>query len=672
MRKILGALALASCLAGAAQTSAMAQGQPQRTPIEAYASDPMFSSAAISPDGRYVVGIRTTGDTDALIRLDWRTNQAVVIQQVQRGEVENQIDWVEWKGNDRLIMSVSTTRPATLRENRGAHIRSAEEVDIRVARIVAMNPDGSNLTPMFEGQTRNLAYGPATTALADTLHNDPDHVLLAALGANGFALFRANVRTGQTQRVEEGGWDGQGWGLDGVGNAVLRFEGLRGGEGYRVFRRAPGESRWTEFRTVRGGAEVAAPEFVYMRPGPGPGLVWVAARPDGANVAGLYLLNTATGEYGQPQYQHERADFLGDIWISRDNTRLMAACVRYQRRECQFFDQQVGRHIRAVDAFFDRAADVTLVDMSDDANTWLLYVQGPTTAPSYYIYNVAETAVLPVSATMAGIVEARMAPMTVVSYQGRDGTALWGYLTSPVGGPTTNAPLVVLPHGGPEARDTYGYNPIVQFLASRGYMVFQPQFRGSGGFGQAFADAGRRQWGQTMQHDVTDGVRHLIASGQVDANRICIVGISYGGYAALAGAALTPDLYRCAISINGVADLREMLRWEAIEGGRRSAALDYWRRSIGHRDEDRAMLDAASPLQQVNAIRIPILLVAGEQDWIVPVEQSREMRNALQRAGRPVRYLEVPQGGHSPYSWRIEQRVQFFREMESFLATHLN
>jgi dipeptidyl aminopeptidase/acylaminoacyl peptidase len=663
MRQVLGALALTAFFVLASQAHAQ-----RPISVDHYVSDPALRQARLSPDGRHVLAIRTTAQGDTLLRFDWRTGQAVALQQVQRGEARNTIDWAEWKSNDRLVLSVSTTRPYTLREVRGAHIRSAEEVSVIVSRLIAIDAsDGGNLRAMFEGQTRNLAFSGASTRLSHRLPFDPDHVLLAAYGQHGYGIYRGNVNTGRTERVAEGGWDGSGWGIDGPGNVVIRYEDMRGGAGYRIFRRAPGEQDWIHFADFRGGEQVSNPDFDVVAPGPGPGLVWVYARPEGRDTSGLYLFNTATGQYGDVQYEHSRADFRGDVWTTRNYEQMLAACVRFQRRECRYFDQSVGRHIRAVDAFFEGRADVTLVDMSEDGNVWLVYVQGPSVPPTYYIYDKTSTAVLPVSATRP-FTEAQLSPMEVVSYAGRDGAELWGYLTAPRTAPAAGAPMVVFVHGGPESRDYYQFEREVQFYASRGYLVFQPQFRGSGGFGTAFAHAGRRQWGQMMQHDVTDGVHHLIQSGRVDPNRICIVGHSYGGYAAMAGATLTPELYRCVIAINGVYDLREFLRTAVINLDQRSSSLDYWRNSIG---TDRAELEAVSPRMQAAAVRAPVLLVAAEQDWVVPVRQGQLMRDALQRAGKDVRYVEVPREGHSWYWWRHEARVRLFQETEAFLARHL-
>jgi dipeptidyl aminopeptidase/acylaminoacyl peptidase len=263
-----------------------------------------------------------------------------------------------------------------------------------------------------------------------------------------------------------------------------------------------------------------------------------------------------------------------------------------------------------------------------------------------------------------------LAESTVVHYTSRDGAALWGYLTTPNAG-SGPFPTVIMPHGGPQSRDSYGFDFVVQFLVSRGYAVFQPNFRGSEGSGRSFVRAGYGQWGGVMQHDVTDGVQHLISTGVASAERICIAGISYGGYAALAGAALTPDLYRCAIAIAGLSDLPEFLDTQQSEAGRRSALYAYWREAIGDPSADRARLVAASPRQQVASITAPILLIHGERDDITLASQSSRMRDALQRAGKNVRYVEIPSIYHPWDGWTTANARTLLEEMDRFLGEHI-
>jgi dipeptidyl aminopeptidase/acylaminoacyl peptidase len=199
--------------------------------------------------------------------------------------------------------------------------------------------------------------------------------------------------------------------------------------------------------------------------------------------------------------------------------------------------------------------------------------------------------------------------------------------------------------------------------------VFQPNFRGSEGSGRSFAVAGYRQWGLRMQDDVTDGVRHLIESGAADAQRICIVGASYGGYVALAGGAFTPDLYRCVVAIAGDADLIQMLDEERQLQGRGSVGYAYWLRITGDPSRDRDALAAVSPARHAENFSAPVLLIHGVDDYTVRIEQSETMHQALRRAGKPVEFVRVEHEGH--YWVEEENRRRMLEETERFLAQHL-
>jgi dipeptidyl aminopeptidase/acylaminoacyl peptidase len=226
---------------------------------------------------------------------------------------------------------------------------------------------------------------------------------------------------------------------------------------------------------------------------------------------------------------------------------------------------------------------------------------------------------------------------------------------------------VILPHGGPEAHDDSGFDWLAQFLASRGYAVLQPQFRGSDGFGSAHADAGRHQWGLRMQDDVTDGVRALTEKGIADPKRICIVGGSYGGYVALAGAAFTPELYACAASIAGVSDLPAMIGYTVKMEGEESNLLAYWRDHIGSPLDPQVI--AKSPARSAATIRAPILLLHGTEDTVVPLAQSKMMARALDAANRQYSLVELPGDDH--YLSTSATRVLMLGELEKFLAPFL-
>jgi dipeptidyl aminopeptidase/acylaminoacyl peptidase len=236
--------------------------------------------------------------------------------------------------------------------------------------------------------------------------------------------------------------------------------------------------------------------------------------------------------------------------------------------------------------------------------------------------------------------------------------------------------LVLLPHGGPAARDVDGFDWLAHALASRGYAVLQPNFRGSDGFGKAWEQAGHGEWGiGVMQHDLTDGVAALVAAGIADPERVCVVGASYGGYAALAGATFTPELYRCAAAIAGVADLAIMLSFERNTAGAASTTLSYWRMAMGV-DETGAesgsvteRLRAASPAAHAERVRAPVLLIHGRDDTVVPITQSRLMERALAAAGKDVQLVELD--GEDHWLSGATTRLETLKVLDAFLAEHL-
>jgi dipeptidyl aminopeptidase/acylaminoacyl peptidase len=228
---------------------------------------------------------------------------------------------------------------------------------------------------------------------------------------------------------------------------------------------------------------------------------------------------------------------------------------------------------------------------------------------------------------------------------------------------------VVLAHGGPQARDNSGFDWWAQGMASRGYAVLQANFRGSSGYGDDFVEAGYGEWGRKMQTDLSDGVRFLAAEGTIDPKRVCIVGASYGGYAAMAGPTLDPGVYRCAVAVSGVSDLRRMIAFEAGQGGRRNnSAVRYWNRFMGADGPGDRSLDARSPAMQAATADAPILLLHGRDDTVVPIEQSQVMATALRRAGKPVEFIEL--NGEDHWLSREATRTRMLTETVRFLEAN--
>jgi dipeptidyl aminopeptidase/acylaminoacyl peptidase len=313
--------------------------------------------------------------------------------------------------------------------------------------------------------------------------------------------------------------------------------------------------------------------------------------------------------------------------------------------------------------------DVEFRNGTEDDRRWIVTVTSDVDPGATYLYDRATARVQLLYRPYPDLPLAHLAPMKPVRYRARDGVTIRGYLTVPKGLAARGLPTIVLPHGGPWARDEWGYAPLVQFLANRGYAVLQPNFRGSTGFGKKFLNLGNGQWGTgTMQHDLTDGARWLAAEGIADPKRIGILGGSYGGYATLAGLAFTPDLYACGVDIVGPSSILTLLR----------SIPPYWapmkkifaiRVGDVEKPEDAARLQAQSPLHAARAIKAPLLVIQGANDPRVKKAESDQIIVALRDLGRQVEYVVAEDEGHgfAGQTNRIAMNVI----IERFLAKHL-
>ncbi len=309
------------------------------------------------------------------------------------------------------------------------------------------------------------------------------------------------------------------------------------------------------------------------------------------------------------------------------------------------------------------------MSISNDGRWWLLNISGPGQPGAYYLYDKVNAKIELFAEQYASLPAEKLASVATFRFTARDGASIPAYLTTPPGGDKGPMPLIVMPHGGPEVRDALQYDPWAQILATRGYLVFQPNYRGSGGYGRAYAEAGYGQWGGRMADDVTDGVKALIQSGKVDPNRICIFGASFGGYAALYAGATHPELYKCVVSWAGDTDLIASMRFEKRTYGADSSAYKYWLKSMGDPDKDAAVMRAASPATYAETYKPPVLLIHGDMDKTVDPEQSRIMNRALKRAGKDVTLIEYKYEEHT--GWEPANEKAAIQSVATFIQAHI-
>ncbi len=622
--------------------------------------DDLFSDAgaydvAVSPSGNYLAAVVRRPDGDLLVVQDLVANQLKGITRIGHKDAGPKFDArmsaVYWKTEDRLLfrLSVSPADGVSLQQLRASGI-------LRLGtRLIAIDRDGKNLVRLLaQNHNSELDYAFDLGEIRSMMPRDPDNILMVVDGENGRSLFKVNVRTGKGTVIERASYSVWDWWLDLDGIPVVRVE-VSGGSA-RFYRREEGE-RWKKFHSVRLRELKEQTEYEPLGASDQPGKFYVLARPEGAQHRGIYLYDLANESFGTPIAENPEFDIFAGF-ISRDGKSVQRYCYLAHVRICETSDNELNEHMKDVRKFFKDSANVYVVDSSDDSQTLLLFVEGPSDPPAYFHYRTDKHEIALVGLQQQAMANKLMPTATLIEYQARDGLKLNGYLTRPPGAKNaTGLPLVMMPHGGPEVRDHLTFDLYVQYFASLGYAVFQPNFRGSDGFGRTFAESGLGEWGRKMQDDISDALAMLIEKKIADPARVCIVGASYGGYAALAGATFTPELYKCVVSISGTGNLAEFLKSRRKAYGEESDVYAYWMGQIGDPKRDATRIAAVSPALHVDRVKAPILLVHGDADEIVPYQASMEMKKLLDKSGRPTQLITLEDEGHSGWTDANERLV---------------
>jgi dipeptidyl aminopeptidase/acylaminoacyl peptidase len=635
-------------------------------PVEAFFSKPAFDAGELSPNGKFVALAQVGAGKD--------DPEVVVIHELATGETKAilklnvkgiTVDWLLWKNDNRLVLGLTE-----LDIKRQGDRPNGEIVSYRYGNfLMALDRDGKNLVQFLKGNFWNPHRG-STASLLDKLRDDPDHILAAAPDGSGeTAAWKVDVHTGEAVNVEPGRRDVQGWRTDSTGAIVIRYRA----DNWAAYieSRAPGAKDWTLVTKLKEKDFKALEDFEIRGAADKPSELYVAVKPKDKSegeARRLRIYDVAAHKLSDPIWPALKYD-LTNIVYEGDTTTLAGVCYTADTYVCDFKDKVTEANFKGLSNYFGGDRNLVPISYSGDGKLWLLNVSGPNEPSAYYLFDQAKARIELLSVRFEKLPADGLSKMERFVYKARDGVAIPAYLSRPPGAPAGPLPLIVMPHGGPEDRDNFDFDLESQFLSTRGYLVLQPNFRGSSGYGIAFAEAGYHQWGGLMADDVTDGVKALIASGQVDPKRICIFGGSYGGYAALYAGATHPELYKCVVSWAGPGDLIAALHFQRDQHGTESETYKYWVKAIGDPNKDSAALKAASPLTYAATYQPPVLLIHGEDDGIVDVNASRAMNSALSRAGRSVKLVTFKNEGHR--NWVNEDEEAGLTEVAKFIEAHI-
>ncbi|WP_419320690.1 alpha/beta hydrolase family protein [Caulobacter sp. ErkDOM-E] len=612
----------AACVAISAGTARA----EEKIPLAAYGRLPNVEGIEISPDGKMLAVTVTNGEHRVLTV---RKTDGTSVAGLNMGAAK--LRDVQWAGQDHLVVIVSQAAKVADVSGPQHEYFMAMDFNLTTGKQTGLLNGKSNSMNLAGAMNVVLAY-----PMIRTVDGAP-HAFLEGIrfvdnvGVN--TLYRVNLANGLTRITDYSGEPNtDGWLVDTEGKpAAMSLYDQEKGVWLLKLRI---DERWQEVERV------VTPMGSYGLSGFGR---------DGKSVL-VSMTNDKNEsflrEYGQDGSKTDLPQLGGLLHDPNDLKLLGGVNLTGDDLVYSFFDAKSQATWNAVTKAF-KGSIVGLASWSQDRRKVVVRVDSPVAGPGYALVDLDAKSANWLGNIYLGVPPQGVSPVKAIRYKAKDGLEISGYLTLPRGKAVTNLPLVVLPHGGPEGRDSPGFDWWAQALASRGYAVLQPNFRGSEGFGWDFVKAGFGEWGKKMQTDLSDGVRDLAAQGLIDPKRVCIVGGSYGGYAALAGATLDKDVYRCAVSIAGPSDLQRMLQdnqrmWQFTG----NSTLRYWLRFMGGDRVKDPDLAAISPARLADKVEIPILLIHGKDDTVVPYVQSQIMASALKKAGKSVELVTLEGEDH--------------------------
>ena len=600
-----------------------------------FGRQPAVWGMRLSPDGHRVSFLQQhSDDFPVAMVVDLRTGKANLLL-VSDLKKQMFIEWCDWANESRLLCSYYGV----------SHYRH----DLAsTTRLVAVDADGSNNVVLAQRQQRGYWFGHQSDVV-DWLPDEPKHIYMGIRRRWGLGVSRVDIYANTLETVESprdtiwGHWS------DGRGDLRVRFNNNKNYVDFEY--RIADQKSWHLLHRSR--PEDLDDKFWPLGFGDDPAELFVWDAHEGRNA--LYSLNLGKNVERRLIYAHPEADLSGFARLGKYQ-RVIGASYSTDRPHTEYFDETVEQVVaRLQEKFPDQI--ISILSESWDRRFYLVHAASDVESGKYYRFDTETAELAMITKAYPWLEEHVLAKMRSYSYAAEDGTQIPGYLTLPGGDAKAPRPTIVLPHGGPRARDEWGFDWFSQFFASQGYVVLQANYRGSGGYGDAWAGAGAyREWKRAIT-DIDHGIQSLIDSGIADPTRICVVGWSYGGYAALLSAAEFPKRYRCVISIAGIANPVDFVK-EAWGQEKK-----YLKAQIGWK------LEGGIPEKRAKEIQVPVLLFHGDLDVNVGIKQGENMHKALRRAKKEVEFVEYEDADHNI---RFERhRIDMLQRIGDFLQQHL-
>ncbi len=643
-------LCAAALVAGFFCAGASFSGYAEAAPLEAYGALPSIENAIVSPDGNSIAYVRSG-----------KGKRYAIIQSLQSKQVLGAVDLqgeklrsLAWAGNRHLIVTISQT----------ANARGLVNRRMEWSMAFSFNLDTKKTIPLMEYfnddiRAMNVVAGIPQPRIIDGRPVVFVEGIYFKSSNNGrLGLFEIDLDSGAVRLVEPGTSETGDFIIDQQGVVIARTEYDSDKRHWALMQRIGGA--WVS--TFDVVAPIDTPDVNEAVSYDGSALV-VSWRNDGDTQFKQFSLRDGS------ELSRLRPDMqLSGVISDPVTSRIIGVTRLNEGGDYVFFHPRAQTVWNSIQAAYPGASDITLQSWTSDWNKVVVRVAGPGRGDVIDLVDMTTRRADRIGQTYDGIGGEDFAAVQWINYPASDGRKIFAYLTLPRNRAAQNLPLIVLPHGGPATRDSSGFDYIAQAIASRGYAVLQPQFRGSAGFGWDFLSAGFGQWGRKMQTDLSDGVRALAAKGVIDPKRVCITGASYGGYAALAGVTLDAGVYRCAVSIAGISDLESFLTWKRRRVGADSLTMRHWDRFLGAKGVSDPVLASISPIKHVAKVDVPVLLIHGNDDTVVPIDQSEDMEASLRRAGKQVSFIKLDGDDH--WLSRSETRLRMLTSAISFLEQH--